>query len=96
MVRGRRWQVQSVDGGEGGTRPVANDRSILITNGNLLSLVSLADWLRRYGSSIAKIYVTRRLPSERSNVAGVMRMLRRSGLDYTYFKVWLNVVPPGA
>lgn len=69
-------------------------RTVLITNGNLLSMLSLGDWLRAYGRSLSAIYVTKNLPSQKSNVAGVLRLLRRSGWDYTYFKLWVNVIAP--
>lgn len=69
-------------------------RCVLITNGNLLSMISLGDWLRVHGARIAKVYVTHKLPSQKSNVAGVWSMWRQSGWDYTYFKIWMNILAP--
>lgn len=73
---------------------VPSKRCVLITNGNPLSMLSLGGWIRRFGSHIAKIYVTRKLPSQRSNVLGVLRMLRTSGWAYTDSKLWMNVILP--
>ena len=70
------------------------DRCVLITNGNLLSLIALADWLRLYKDRIRKIYVTRTLPSQKSNIIGIVRMLRDSGWDYTWLKIWTNKIAP--
>jgi len=69
-------------------------RCVLITNGNLASMIALADWLRRYGDKIAKIYVTTRLPSAKGNISGLWTMLRQSGWEYTYMKVWINRLAP--
>ncbi|MCG3127744.1 MAG: Bifunctional polymyxin resistance protein ArnA [Phycisphaerae bacterium] len=69
-------------------------RCVLITNGNLLSMISLGGWMRAHGDQIAKVYVTHKLPSQKSNVAGVWSMWRQSGWDYTYFKIWMNIVAP--
>jgi len=67
-------------------------RTVLVTNGNLKSLLSLGDFLRRYHQKIVAVFVTTRLPSERSNVIGVLSMLRKSGYRYTHFKLLTNLL----
>ncbi|MGE0479898.1 MAG: formyltransferase family protein [Phycisphaerae bacterium] len=69
-------------------------RTVLITNGNLLSLLSLGDWLRRHHAHLAAVLVTTRLPSQKNNVVGVLSMLRASGWGYTHFKLLTNVLLP--
>lgn len=69
-------------------------RTVLITNGNLLSLLSLGDWLRRHHAQLAAVLVTTRLPSQKNNVVGVLSMLRSSGWGYTHFKLLTNVLLP--
>ena len=71
-----------------------NMQTVLITNGNLLSLLSLGDFLRRFHSRIAAVFLTTRLPSQKSNVAGVLSMFRESGFSYTHFKLLTNVLLP--
>jgi len=67
---------------------------VLITNGNMMSMLALGEWLLRYGSGILKIYVTYRLPSAKSNLRGVLDMLLHSGWSYTYAKLWANRLAP--
>lgn len=69
-------------------------RTVLITNGNLLSLLGLGEFLCRYHSEIAAVFVTTRLPSQKSNLQGVASMWRRSGYRYTHFKLLTNVLLP--
>ena len=69
-------------------------RTVLITNGNLLSLISLGDFLQLYHDQLAAVFVTTRLPSQRSNLMGVWSMFRRSGLAYTHFKLLTNLLLP--
>jgi hypothetical protein len=69
-------------------------RTVLITNGNLLSLLALGKFLRRFHSAIAAVFITTRLPSQKSNLRGVLSMLRRSGYHYTHFKLLANVLLP--
>ena len=57
-------------------------------------MLALAGWLREYGRSLVKVYVTYRLPSSKGNVSGGLSMLRQSGWDYTWLKVWVNRVAP--
>jgi hypothetical protein len=57
-------------------------------------MIALGPWLRKHADKIVKIYLTRTLPSERNNVAGVLRMLKNSGWDYTYLKIWINKLAP--
>lgn len=69
--------------------------TVLITNGNILSMISLGDWIVQFGAHVLKaIFITTRLPSSKSNVGGLFSMLRRSGYDYTYFKLWTNIFFP--
>ena len=42
---------------------VFGDRCVLVTNGNLTSMIALSGWLKSHGSKILKIYVTYKLPS---------------------------------
>lgn len=72
------------------------NRSVLITNGNVLSMLALGEWIRKHGRCIAKVYVTYRLPAQNNRVAGLLKMFARSGWDYTYFKVWVNILAPKA
>ena len=73
---------------------MANDSCVLITNGNVMSMIALGEWMCRHGEKLSKIYITYRLPSEKSNLLGVLRMLRKSGWSYTYLKVWANKILP--
>lgn len=79
-------------------RPVSPDgeamKTVLITNGNLLSLLSLGWFLRRHHEDLAAVVITTRLPSQRSNVLGVLSMLWHSGWRYTHFKLVTNVLLP--
>lgn len=67
---------------------------VLITNGNLFSMIALGDWIRRHGRQILKVYVTQKLPSSKGNVRGVLSLLYNSGWSYTYFKIWANRLFP--
>lgn len=69
-------------------------RCVLITNGNLASLIALRGWLDTYGDSIVKVYVTYKLPSSRSNLQGLFSMLMKSGWSYTWLKLWVNKIAP--
>lgn len=71
-----------------------NDSCVLITNGNLFSMIALGEWLTHCGDSLLKVYVTRKLPSSKGNIRGVMSMFWNSGLSYTWFKVWANKLFP--
>lgn len=68
--------------------------AVLITNGNIMSMLALAGWMRTHGAGIRKVYVTRRLPSCKSNLRGVWELLNHSGRAYTYLKVWTNRLFP--
>lgn len=70
------------------------ERCVLITNGNLTSMISIAPWIKKHGNKLIKVYITKTLPSEKSNVTGGLRMLKKSGWDYTYMKVWVNKLFP--
>jgi acetyltransferase-like isoleucine patch superfamily enzyme len=75
--------------------PSDSDQStVLITNGNLLSMLSLGDWLFEYGHCLKAVVITTKLPSSKSNIGGIWDMFRQSGLDYTYFKLNTNRVLP--
>ena len=66
----------------------------MVTNGNLPSMLALADWLQAHGHQLEKVYVTYRLPSSKSNVSGALSILKTSGLSYLWFKLLLNKVMP--
>ena|GEM_PF-2057932 len=69
-------------------------RTVLITNGNLVSLLGLGEFLCRFHNRIAAVFVTTRLPSRKSNLLGVLSMWRHSGFAYTHFKLLNNVLLP--
>lgn len=77
-----------------GNMPESPLRTVLVTNGNLLSLLSLGDFLRKHHDKIAAVVITTRLPSQRSNVGGIFTMWRKSGAAYTRFKLLTNVFLP--
>jgi len=68
--------------------------TVLITNGGPAALIALAPWIREYGSTLNRVYITTRLPGAKNNVAGLWKILRTSGLDYTNFKIWTNLILP--
>lgn len=69
-------------------------RCVLITNGNLASLIALRDWLDAHGQSIVKVYITYKLPSSKSNLQGLFSLLMTSGWSYTWLKIWVNKIAP--
>lgn len=69
-------------------------RTVIVTNGNLLSLLNLGEFLIGYRSEIAAVFITTRLPSQKSNIAGVIDMWRKSGCAYTHFKIMTNILLP--
>ena len=71
-----------------------NKSCILITNGNTSSMIAMGDWLREFGHTLKKIYVTYKLPSTKGNLRGVWDMYTHSGFGYTYLKVWTNKILP--
>lgn len=73
---------------------VFGKKCVLVTNGNLPSMLALADWLMLYGHQIEKIYVTYRLPSSKNNIVGALSILRSSGASYLWLKLLLNSVVP--
>jgi methionyl-tRNA formyltransferase len=89
-VSAKAWDSATLRGGPEQSRM----RTVLVTNGNLLSLLSLGGFLRAHYASIAAVFLTTRLPSQRSNVAGVLNMWRKSGWRYTHFKLLTNVLLP--
>jgi len=70
------------------------DKILLVTNGNLASMLALKDWLSLDISRIQAVYVTKRLPSSRSNLSGIYFMFLNCGFRYTMFKIWLNIIAP--
>lgn len=68
--------------------------TVLITNGNTTSMMALADWIVQHGEHLKGVFITTRLPSQHSNISGVISMLSNSGPGYTYFKVWTNKILP--
>lgn len=78
-------------GSNGSSREVDPRLStVLITNGNLLSMLSLGDWLYHHGHHLKAVVITTKLPSTKSNVTGLWKMFWRSGFRYTYFKLNTN------
>lgn len=71
-----------------------NTRSVLITNGNLPSMIALARWINENGKTLKKVYVTYKLPSSRSNIGGVVDLFAKSGFNYTFMKIWINKIAP--
>jgi len=69
-------------------------KTVLITCGNLGSVLGLGEFLCRFRKHIVAVFVTTRLPSQRSNVMGVLSMWRNSGFRYTHFKLLTNVLLP--
>jgi hypothetical protein len=69
-------------------------KTVLITNGNLASLLGIGDFLRQHGEHVEAVFITTRLPSQKSNVAGVMSMFRNSGYAYAHFKLLTNLLLP--
>lgn len=78
--------------GAEGTARLADPRlsTVLITNGNLLSMLSLGDWLYHHGHHLKAVVITTKLPSTKSNLTGLWKMYLRSGFNYTYFKLNTN------
>lgn len=77
-----------------GAMAQTRNTAVLITNGNPFVLMALSQWLPEAAESIQAVYVTPRLPGSAGNVRGGLRLLRRTGLRYTWFKVWVNRVLP--
>lgn len=69
-------------------------KTVLITNNNLNSLLSLNQFIGIYGHFIDLIVVTTKLPGSKSNISGVLKMLHRSGFYYCFFKILINVILP--
>ena len=72
----------------------AGKSTVLVTNGNTISMIALAPWLAKHGHLVKKVYVTENLPSEKNNLLGVKKMLLGSGVGYTYLKIWTNRLLP--
>ena len=70
------------------------ERCVLVTNGNLASMLALGGWLKAHGDKVIKIYVTYKLPSSKNNVSGALDLWRRSGLGYLWMKLLLNKILP--
>lgn len=68
--------------------------TVLVTNGGPAALIALAPWIRKYGLTLERVYITTRLPGAKNNVAGLWKILRKSGLDYANFKIWTNLILP--
>lgn len=68
--------------------------SVLITNGNVMSMLAIGEWLNKHGSGLQKVFVTYKLPSSRGNIRGVWTLLYHSGLSYAWLKVWTNLFLP--
>lgn len=69
-------------------------RTVIVTNGNMPSLLGLGEFLARNHLEIPAVFVTTKLPSRASNIEGVYSMWRESGSRYTFFKLLINVFLP--
>jgi methionyl-tRNA formyltransferase len=70
------------------------NRTLLITNGNLLSFLSLRNWIDINRHTLQAVIITTKLPSTKNNILGVFEILRKSGLRYCGFKLLTNVFYP--
>jgi len=57
-------------------------------------MLALAPFLKRFASQIHAVVVTTKLPSESSNVVGGLRLLKKAGLPYTWFRFVMNFLMP--
>lgn len=69
-------------------------KTVIVTNGNILTLLGLGEFLRTHHACVNAVFVTTRLPSQKSNVGGVIDMWRKSGWRYTHFKLLTNLLLP--
>lgn len=69
-------------------------RTVIVTNGNMLTLLGLGEFLLQHHHDVVAVFVTTRLPSQKSNVLGVLSMARKSGLRYAHFKLLTNLWMP--
>lgn len=69
-------------------------KTVLITCGNMGTVLGLGEFLCRFHEHIVAVFLTTRLPSQRSNVMGVLSMWRSSGFAYTHFKLLTNLLLP--
>lgn len=69
-------------------------KTVIISNGNILSLISLKKWLDLYKNEVVAVFITTKLPSASSNIYGVFNMLISSGVKYTFFKLFCNLIFP--
>ena len=67
---------------------------ILVSNGNLASMIALKDWLKKDLSLLQAVYITTRLPSAKNNFQGLLNLYINCGFRYTFFKVWINLIAP--
>lgn len=68
--------------------------TVLITNGNLISLIALRDWLDENDSVLKLVVITTKLPSAKSNVLETFKILNKSGFRYCSFKIFTNLMFP--
>jgi hypothetical protein len=68
--------------------------TVIVSNGNLLSMVALGPWLLRHLNLLRAVYITHLLPSQKSNLLGLVKVLSTSGFAYTNFKLATNVLLP--
>lgn len=68
--------------------------TVLVTNGNLISLIALRLWLDENLSVLKLVVITTKLPSAKSNVRETFKILRNSGIRYCGFKLFSNLFFP--
>lgn len=59
-----------------------------------MSLMSLKEWMDKYGNDIVCLVITTKLPSSESNILEVLKMFKNSGFIYPFFKVFTNKILP--
>lgn len=69
-------------------------KTVLITNGNIMSLMSLKSWIDKYHNDIVCLVITTKLPSSDSNIKEVINILKKSGFLYAFFKILTNKIFP--
>jgi folate-dependent phosphoribosylglycinamide formyltransferase PurN len=67
---------------------------IIITNGNIPSYIGLHSILKEYKSEIRKIFITTKVPGQRTKLKGLINITKKAGIKYTIFKSFYNILLP--
>lgn len=67
---------------------------VIITNGNLPSYVGLHTVLKEHKSEIARIFITKKVPGQKNKFRGLINILKKTGINYTFFKITYNIFLP--